>query len=98
MTSLTREQQEIVMIVMSAAAGEATDEQLARISQLVIENEELRLFTLQLLSQEAWLAWHGSQARSDAPIEPAATSQFSRADTLVERATRQDPMRTLRRW
>ncbi len=71
MTQLTREQQEIVTIVMSAAAGEATDEQLSRISRLVIESDELRLFVVQLLSQEAWLTWHGSQARA---TEDRATS------------------------
>jgi hypothetical protein len=58
-----RQQQEIISIVMAAAAGEASDEQLSRISRLVLEDEEASIFALQLLSQEAWLTWHASQAQ-----------------------------------
>jgi hypothetical protein len=64
MSRQMREQQEIISIVMAAAEGEATAEQLARISGLVLEDDQWSTFVLQLMSQEAWLTWHGSEARA----------------------------------
>lgn len=64
MTRHTRKQQEIIAIVMAAAAGEASAEQLARISRLVLEDDQSSTFVLQLMSQEAWLTWHASEARA----------------------------------
>jgi hypothetical protein len=82
-TRNTSEQQEMIAIVMAAAAGEATEEQLARISRLVVEDDELSMFVLQLLSQEAWLTWHGSQARATEE-RTIATQQMERVFMAAE--------------
>ena len=66
MTRQTREEREVIAIVMAAAAGEASPEQLARISRLVLKDDQWSTFVLELMSQEAWLCWHASQARTTA--------------------------------
>src|SRR3990172_8342121 len=56
---LTPEQREIITFLIAAADGETTKEQCARVEQLVKESEEMQLFVLRLLNQEAWLSLHG---------------------------------------
>lgn len=59
LTRLTPEQKEIIAFLMAAADGETTPEQIARLEQHVKDDEEMQLFVLQLLNQEAWLSLHG---------------------------------------
>ena len=62
MTQQTREHREIIAIIMAAAAGEASADQLAQISRRILEGDMWSTFVLDLMSQEAWLCWHASQA------------------------------------
>jgi hypothetical protein len=58
-------EREVTEIVLAASAGDATDAQLARLSELVLADESLALYTVQLWNQEAWLTWHGSRSHTD---------------------------------
>ena len=58
-------EREVTEIVLAASAGDATDAQLARLSELILADESLALLTVQLWNQEAWLTWHGSQSHTD---------------------------------
>lgn len=58
-------EREVMEIVLAAAAGEATDLQLTRLSELILHDESLALFAVQLWNQEAWLSWQGSQSHTD---------------------------------
>lgn len=65
MTERDELEREAMEIVLAASASEATDAQLARLSELILADESLAIFTVQLWNQEAWLAWHGSQSHTD---------------------------------
>ena len=76
MTPINPKQHEVLEIVLVATVGEATEGQLGRLSQLVAADESLALYAVQLLSQEAWLSWHGSQPYADrllAELQPFAS-------------------------
>jgi hypothetical protein len=64
MTGTDRQRQEVVAILMAAVSGEASEEDLDRVSRLIISNEEWAGFVLNVMCQEAWLTWHGSKTRS----------------------------------
>jgi hypothetical protein len=92
----TREQREIIAIVMAAGAGEASADQLARISRMVLEDDRWSMFVLELMSQEAWLCWHASQAliNQERGIGAGTSGEFF---TWAERGTEQLPMPNNRR-
>jgi hypothetical protein len=58
MMRLTPEQKEVITILIAAVDGETTEEQCARVEQLVKDSEEMQSFVLRLLNQEAWLSLH----------------------------------------
>jgi hypothetical protein len=58
-------QREITEIVLAASAGEATDAQLTRLSELIVGDDTLAEYVVRLWSQEAWLAWQGSRSHTD---------------------------------
>ena len=98
---LTAEQKEIVVLLIAAVDNETTEEHYARLQRLVIENEDLSLFLLQLLNQEAWLSLHGlhdlaakDQAKLAAKIRslltPAETGAISQA--MVEQFEEEKPI------
>jgi hypothetical protein len=92
-------EREVTEIVLAASAGEATDAQLARLSELILADDALALFTVQLWNQEAWLAWHGSQSHTDELLAqlalmrstPAAGSARDSDEPLPTSARRQSP-------
>jgi hypothetical protein len=57
--SLTPEQNEVIMLLMVAADGETTQEQVHRFEQLLAVDQEMQSFVLHFLNQEAWLSLHG---------------------------------------
>lgn len=59
LTRLTPEQKEIIAILVAAADGKTTEDQCAQVERLVKGNEDMQLFVLRLLNQEAWLSSHG---------------------------------------
>jgi hypothetical protein len=58
MMRLTPEQKEVITILIAAVDGETTEDQCARVEQLVKDSEEMQSFVLRLLNQEAWLSLH----------------------------------------
>jgi hypothetical protein len=58
-------QREITEIVLAASAGDATEAQLERLSELILSDASLAEYAVQLWNQEAWLAWQGSQSHTD---------------------------------
>jgi hypothetical protein len=99
MTRQTREQREIIVIVMAAAAGEASAEQLARISRLALEDDRSSTFLLELMSQEAWLWWHASEARTTGHLfsaDEAFDGSPPKADRIPERPAPATSRETLR--
>jgi hypothetical protein len=99
MTRQTREQREIIAIVMAAAAGEASAEQLARISRLALEDDRWSTFLLELMSQEAWLCWHASEARTTGHLFSAGEAfdgSPPKADRVPERQAPATSRETLR--
>jgi hypothetical protein len=79
MTGINRQQQEVVAILMAAVSGEATEEQLERVSQLILSDEEWAAFVLNVMTQEAWLTWHGSKARTSAEQSTVQRDRLLRA-------------------
>jgi Concanavalin A-like lectin/glucanases superfamily len=65
MTTPRQRQREVLEIVIAATGGDATAEQLALLNQLIVNDETLRAYVVELLNQEAWLAWHGSRSETD---------------------------------
>lgn len=59
MTTQGKEQRELLEIMLAAAADDLAEEQAARFSQLVLEDESLATYAAQLLVQEAWLSSRG---------------------------------------
>jgi hypothetical protein len=96
MTQQTREHREIIAIVMAAAAGEASADQLAQISRRILEDDAWRTFVLDLMSQEAWLCWHASQACATEQ-RVSGDEPFDGFFTSIERARQRLPLSTNRK-
>lgn len=84
---------EALETILAAAAGDATEEQLARLSQFVVEDAELREFVVEALSQEAWLTWHGTHMRPERMLEEITLLPFEIGDATANgpRAAVVDP-------
>jgi Concanavalin A-like lectin/glucanases superfamily len=65
MTERDSLERELTEIVLAASAAEATEAQLARLSELVVADESLAAYTVRVWNQEAWLSWQGSQSHTD---------------------------------
>jgi hypothetical protein len=65
MKSQPQLEREIAEIVLAASAGEATESQLARLSELILSDDSLAQFTVDLWNQEAWLTSQGAQSHTD---------------------------------
>ena len=80
MSDEKRRKRELLEIVLAATAGDATDEQLARLSELLVGDPALAQYGVELLSQEAWLNWHGSQVQTSKLLEKLAAGVPGIAD------------------
>jgi hypothetical protein len=83
---LTAEQKEVIAILVAAADGETTEEQRARVEQLVKESEEMQSFVLRLLNQEAWLSLH-SLHESTRPVRAELATKIRELLTAAEACT-----------
>src|SRR5438128_908352 len=54
---------EVREIAIAANSGEATDDQLARLDELIRSDQQLANYAARLFEQQASLAWHGSGIR-----------------------------------
>jgi len=61
MSDEKRLKREVLEIVLAATAGDATEEQRAQLSAMVVSDPALARYAVELMNQEAWLNWHGSQ-------------------------------------
>src|SRR4051812_37636554 len=91
MTQQTREHREIIAIIVAAAAGEASADQLAQISRRVLEDDAWSTFVLELMGQEAWLCWHASQACSTEQ-RVSGDEPFDGFFTSIEQARQRAPL------
>ncbi len=60
MKTQSAREREVGELVIAANCGEVTDEQLARMDDLIRSDRSLANFAARLLDQQAALAWHGS--------------------------------------
>lgn len=58
------QEREIARIVMAATADDATERELQELNDLLAAQPKLADFVVDLMSQEAWLNWHSTVARS----------------------------------
>jgi hypothetical protein len=83
---LTAEQNEIIALLVAAGDGETAEEHCAQLERLVNNNEDLLIFLLQLLNQEAWLSLHGlhkSAAKNQGELAAKIRSLLTPAETGV---------------
>src|SRR4051794_7905206 len=59
MSMQTAREREIREIAIAANSGEASDEQIARLDQLICSDRQLANYAARLLDQQASLAWQG---------------------------------------
>ena len=83
---LTPEQKEIITFLITAADGEITEQQCARVEQLVKESGEMQSFVLQLLNQEAWLSLHSLHG-STSPVRAELATRIRELLTAAEAST-----------
>jgi hypothetical protein len=58
------QEREIARIVMAATADEAAESELRTLNELLATQPEIANLVVELMSQEAWLNWHSTVARS----------------------------------
>jgi hypothetical protein len=85
MNSQSAREREIREIAIAANSGEASDEQIARLDELVRSDRELAKYAADVLDQQASLAWQGvsgdthwtaSTRNSSDEVEPAASNRL----------------------
>ena len=59
MSTRTGREREIREIAIAANSGEASDEQIVRLDQLIRSDQKLANYAARLLDQQASLAWQG---------------------------------------
>lgn len=75
MSDEKRLKREMLEIVLAATSGDATERQLARLSELVVGDPTLARYAVELMNQEAWLNWHGSQVSTSKMLEQLALTK-----------------------
>src|SRR6187401_3241866 len=89
MSKQTAREREIREIAIAANSGEASDEQIARLDQLIRSDQQLANYAARLLDQQASLAWQGL----------GAGDQVSGVGNLKTLPDTRDPTRdTSRKW
>ncbi|HEX6962539.1 MAG TPA: hypothetical protein VF175_11775, partial [Lacipirellula sp.] len=89
MKEKVQREHEAAVIVMAAVAGEATLEQLQTLSGWIEQDPELGAFVIDIVGQEAWLAWHsvgGSEAAKPVPVARAQAPAEAFEDRLPVRS------------
>src|SRR3954468_4141291 len=76
MSMLTAREREIREIAIAANSGEASDEQIARLDELVRSDRQFANYAARLLDQQASRAWHGLGTGS----HPGVAGQEARSD------------------
>ncbi len=75
-----KRQRELLHIMLAASAGDATEEQTTRFSQLVVEDDSLAWHAARLLGQHAWLGLRGAMARAADGAVDSDASELSTAE------------------
>src|SRR5262245_15861636 len=95
MTRPTREEREVIGTLIAATAGEASSEQLAQVSRLVLNDDRWSTLVLEVMSQEAWLCWHASQARATGTsglVDESSARSLPGAARLVRKSRLNSPL------
>src|SRR6187397_2659454 len=92
MSAQSSRQRELRELVIAANSGEASDEQIARLDEIIRSDRQMANYAARLLDQQASLAWMGSM-RAD-PSESSACAVLAAEiakecdDINVDRANR----------
>jgi hypothetical protein len=85
MSTLSAREREIREIAIAANSGEASDEQIARLDELIRSDRQLANYAARVLEQQASLAWQGLTGSQVAPKIEGNLSERAQAPPIRER-------------